>query len=149
MNVIIEKNKFDVNKIIFLDSVKNTVINNGYFYRLLYSDEYFSLNSIYFTLDIKTKSIDRYFNKVKFNFEIHQNEKEIKIFEKIENDLLKKMNIPKKKPVFKIKELFRNNYFKLFHNSSEPIYSNHLLLKVSGIWETSSEYGITYKIVIV
>jgi hypothetical protein len=149
MNVIIEKNKFDVNKIIFLDSVKNTVINNGYFYRLLYSDEYFSLNSIYFTLDIKTRSIDRYFNKVKFIFDIQQNEKEIKIFEKIENDLLKKMNIPKKKPVFKIKELFRNNFFKLFHNSSESIYSNRLLLKVSGIWETSSEYGITYKIIIV
>jgi len=147
MNIIIEKNRFDVNNIIFLDSVKNTVIHNGYFYRLLYSDEYFSLNSIYFTLDIKTKAIDRYFNKIKFIFDIQQNEKEIKIFEKIENNLLKKMNIPRKTPVFKIKELFRNNFFKLFHNSPEPIYSNRLLLKISGIWETSTEYGITYKII--
>ena len=97
MNIIIEKNRFDVNNIIFLDSVKNTVIHNGYFYRLLYSDEYFSLNSIYFTLDIKTKAIDRYFNKIKFIFDIQQNEKEINIFEKIENNLLKKINIPIKK----------------------------------------------------
>lgn len=149
MNVIIEKNKFDVDKIIYLDSVKNTVINNGNFYRLLYSDEYFSLNSIYFTLDIKTKSLDRYFNKVKLTFDNQQNEKEIKNFEKIENELLKKMNIPKKKPLFKIKELFRNNFLKLFHNSNEPICSNRMLLKISGIWETTTEYGITYKILIV
>jgi len=148
MNIIIEKNKFNVNNIIFLDSVKNTVINNGVFYRLLYSDEYFSLNSLYFTLDIKTKSIDRYFNKVKFMFDVKQNEKEIIMFEKIEDCLLKKVNIPKKAPVYKIKELFRNNVFKLFHNSTEAIYTNRLLLKISGVWETSSEYGVTYKIVV-
>lgn len=148
MNVIIEKDKFNTNKILFLDPVKNTIMNNGVFYRILYSEEFFSLNSLYFILDLKIKNVDKYFNKFKYYFNYEQNKSEIIIFENIEQQLLESIK-SKKRKVFKIKELLQNTFIKIYNNSNEINYKNILLLKISGVWETNDEVGITLKVILI
>ena len=60
--------------------------------------------------------------------------------------LLKNVNIKNKIPQFKINEQLKSGNIKLFSDSVER--TTHLfMLKISGIWETDSYYGVTYKFV--
>jgi hypothetical protein len=66
----------------------------------------------------------------------------------IEEGLLKKANIRNKTPQFKITEQLRNGNIKIFTDNVEKINtSNNFLLKISGIWETETSYGVTYKFI--
>ena len=46
MNVLIPMNDFDKNSIFYSEQVKNTIIENSYFVRIIYSTELMSLNNI-------------------------------------------------------------------------------------------------------
>jgi hypothetical protein len=65
---------------------------------------------------------------------------------KIEEDLLKKINIIGKHPQLKIYEQLSNGNIKFFSDNMEKA-NNSFLLKIAGIWETSNEYGLTYKFI--
>jgi hypothetical protein len=66
----------------------------------------------------------------------------------IEEDLLKKyqntVNDSHKKPVYKISDNFRMGNIKLFLDSQEKLPMT-FMLKISGVWETETQYGLTYK----
>ena len=51
-------------------------------------------------------------------------------------------------PCFKVAEQIKNNNIKLFLDNEE-LDANKMLfiLKISGIWETESQYGVTYKFI--
>ena len=65
----------------------------------------------------------------------------------IENGLLKKSGILGKIPQYKIYEQLKNSNIKVFSDSFDKI-GNTFLLKIAGIWETETEYGLTYKFII-
>jgi len=54
------------------------------------------------------------------------------------------INITGKYPQYKIYEQLKNGNIKLFSESFDKI-TNKFLLKIAGIWETDTEYGLTYK----
>jgi len=61
----------------------------------------------------------------------------------IEETILKKYNV-KKTPFLKIYEQIRYGFIKIFNDiGNQPHYN--LVLKISGIWETETNYGLTYK----
>ena len=64
----------------------------------------------------------------------------------IEEDILRKVNITDKVPQYKIYEQLKNGNIKIFSESIDKI-KNTFLLKISGIWETKNEYGLTYKFI--
>ena len=51
MNICETIDNFDINQIFYLDPIKNTVIDNSNFIRILYSTELLTLNGLYLLLN--------------------------------------------------------------------------------------------------
>ena len=64
----------------------------------------------------------------------------------IEEDLLKKYFILDKMPQYKIYEQLRNGNIKIFTDVGSKTLCS-FILKISGIWETQHNYGLTYKFI--
>lgn len=112
------------------ESNKNTTNN---FIKIFYSNNIFFLNSIYIKLEINNLKVNN--NKIMFD-SIYNIEK----IKNLESFILNNVNI-NKEPILKLTNLFDNNILKY----GDQIYK-HNILKISGIWETNDNYGITFKI---
>ena len=64
----------------------------------------------------------------------------------IEEDILKNCAIEEKIPQFKIYEQLKNGNFKVFSDISNKSVCS-FIMKISGIWETQLNYGLTYKFI--
>lgn len=112
------------------ESNKNTTNN---FIKIFYSNNFFFLNSIYIKLEINNLKLNN--NKIMFD-NIYNIEK----IKNLESFILNNVNI-NKEPIFKLTNLLDNNILKY----GDQIYKYNIL-KISGIWETNDNYGITFKI---
>ena len=63
----------------------------------------------------------------------------------IEEIILRMLNVKNKLPVFRIWEQLINENIKLFSDIPFKNIENQFILKVSGVWESDTEYGIIYK----
>ena len=144
MNIVIYMNLYDENNIFFCEPIKNNIMNDGTFIRIIYSTNNIVLNGIYILLNLNDITCEKYYNKYKciFNTTLHKDIIEnIKI---IEEQILKKYNIKNKSPQYKIYEQLRIGIIKLFNDISNK-QSDEFILKIAGIWETANSYGLTYK----
>ena len=150
MNVILELEQFDVNNVYFQESVKNTIMDNSNFIRVIYSNSVFMLNGIFIKFNLNIIHVEKSFNKFKCVFEKQRNTNEIVAISTIEKDLLSKINIANKKPIYRISEQLTNGFIKIFIDNNKLFNNNNqheFILKISGIWENESDYGITYKFI--
>ena len=131
MNLVININEPIFNNIYFNDPIKNTVMNDSNFIRILYSNSYFVLNGIYIKI-----------NLIKKNEEFNNNI--IISIDKLERHILNLYN-NKKNHLLKLKEQI--NYFIDKLNNSKNINNISYMLKISGIWETDLSIGITFKFI--
>ena len=141
MYLLLNIDQVKLNEIIFLDPSKNKIIRDGYFIKILYSNSYFTMNGIYIIFPICYSNLNRINNKYKITF-LYENNKDV--FEKIQTmeiDILNKLNI-KKNPKYLFHEIFKNQTLLL---SNIPKKSEEIILKISGIWETNYEFGLSYK----
>ena len=142
--------QFKIHYILFSDKVENKVINNSDFYRIMYSDEISVMTGLNIFFSLSNINIERYFQKVKCSILDSNNTKIINVLKEIEQLILQKFNIlnTDKKCVLNIASQLKNNYIKIYTNKYIS-YGNKtrlsLLLKISGIWESESEYGITFR----
>ena len=91
-------------------------------------------------------NIEKYYNKYKCTFNVNSHYNLIQNVKTIEENLLKKINIPGKISQTKIYEQLANGNIKIFNEISyNKNFNNFFLLKISGIWETDTQYGVTYK----
>jgi hypothetical protein len=130
----------------FYEPIKNNIMNEGQFIRIIYSTPLFVLNGIYIAVNITYTNIEKYYNKFKCTFDINQYKEIIDGLRSIEERLLKKVNIYGKIGQHKIYEQLKNGNIKVFSESFDKI-NNTFLLKIAGIWETETEYGLTYKFI--
>ena len=130
----------------FYEPIKNNIMNDGQFIRIIYSTPLFVLNGIYIVVNINYTNIEKYYNKFKCTFDINQYKEMINSLRLIEEGLLKKVDIYGKIAQHKIYEQLKIGNIKVFSDSSDKI-NNTFLLKIAGIWETESEYGLTYKFI--
>lgn len=144
MNLVKNIDQYNENCVYFCEPIKNNIMNNGHFIRIIYSTSLFVLNGIYISINIDKLSIDKYYNKYKCSFDTNEYSELIENLRIIEEGLLKKNKIFEKNPQYKIYEQLRNGNFKIFADLSDKI-GNSFILKISGIWETDCEYGLTYK----
>jgi hypothetical protein len=79
------------------------------------------LNGIYIFISISYTSIDKYYNKFKCTFDIIQHKNTIENIRKIEEDILKKININGKNPQLKIYEHLSNGNIKFFSDNMEKV----------------------------
>ena len=130
----------------FCEPIKNNIMNDGNFIRIIYSTSLFVLNGIYIVVSINHNHIDKYYNKFRCSFDINQHKDIIMRLQTIEEGILKKSNIFGKIPQHKIFDQLKNVNIKVFSDSCDKI-NNSFLLKIAGIWETDTEYGLTYKFI--
>ena len=129
----------------FLEPIKNNIIQNGQFIRILYSTDIISLNGIYINLDLKFTFIEKYYNKIKCSFDIDNeiNKNYVLLIRNMEINLIKKINIKDKIPQFKLYEQIKSGIIKIYDEAY--VANDNIILKIAGIWETDTHYGLTYK----
>jgi hypothetical protein len=146
MNIVKTIDQYEERNIFFCEPIKNNVMNEGSFIRIIYSTNNVTLNGIYLLVHITDSTSEKYYNKYKCNFNIHTHKELIEQIKLIEENILNKINIPDKLPQNKIYEQIKNGNIKIFCDSY-PKVNNSFILKISGIWETPVNYGLTYKFI--
>lgn len=146
MNIVIRFDQYDEKCVYFCEPIKNNIMNDGNFIRILYTTSQVVLNGIYILIKLNDILCEKYYNKYKCNFDVEQHNDIIDNLKTIEENILKKINIKDKMPQYKIYEQFKNGNIKIFNDIGNK-NSCLFILKISGIWETFSNYGLTYKFV--
>ena len=146
MNLVKTIEQFNIENVYFCEPIKNNIMNEGNFIRIIYSTSLFVLNGIYIGITINYTNVDKYYNKFRCSFDVSQYKDIISDIQTIEQNLLKKANICDKTPQYKIYEQMKNGNIKVFSDSFDKT-NNTFMLKIAGIWETKTEYGLTYKFI--
>jgi hypothetical protein len=146
----------NLNHIIICDPIKNSVMQYSNFYKIVYSNELLSLNGLYILFNLN--NINQ--NKEKILFQYSNNKISIDKITYIEEYILNLINSNKNR-IYKITELLNNGYIKYCYNdysTNNITYNNFnnlnnvnksLILKISGLWETKENIGVTFKIILV
>ena len=65
MNVVTTIDNYHINNVFFSDPIKNTVINDSDFVRIIYSNDEVVLNGVYLYVYLANISLESYYNKYK------------------------------------------------------------------------------------
>lgn len=144
MNVAVNMNEFNINNVFYQKPINNTVMDDSNFIRILYSNELITINGIFIKINLKIESIDAYYNKYRCAYQENLNREVINYIKNLESLILHNYKTSKK-PAYKIKEQLDTMSIKIFTETNVRKVPSEFILKISGLWETSTEYGITYK----
>lgn len=152
MLVLLNDKQYNKNNIILLDRNTNAVMNNGYFHRMYYSNQHFTMNGIYLHYNLDNIVIQEDFNKIVIFMQNNYYNFIYESIKNIEKDIANKY-YPYMKKVFvsKIADYFGNNKIRLFndnHIKNGTYEGKKLILKMSGLWETENQYGVTFKLLL-
>jgi hypothetical protein len=171
MNIVLSESNFNIDNIYFTEPIVNTIMDNSMFIKIIYSNKLITLNGLYLTMDIRVDHSELYFKKIKYTYDLKNshNHSIINNLYSIESSILDKhtsSNLKTKKyilhdtlktgmiKIFPNQPNIHNNLFNTplsTTNNSHNQSNNHkhpseFILKISGIWENDTEYGITYKL---
>lgn len=152
MNVNINTTQFITLNVSWLDTKPN-IIMEGNFTKICYIAPEMTMNGLYiqFPIDISTLEIMDDRTQMKFNPYSNININIVKEFAKIEYKLLDNYLQTKQKPLKKIillsKQLY-SGFMKIYKENNQKFKPNNnsFYVKISGIWETGDECGLTYKL---
>jgi hypothetical protein len=157
MNIILDISNFQIGYIFFLNP-KDNIIMDGIFSKIIYSNQYFTLNGIYLHFPIEPQSIDKMMNKtiLKFYPSSPINLPLMQELSRLEYRIIEyykqiNQNKSSKKAMCLLTKmlysgtliLYKENHFANTIKDKKGQY----VVKISGIWETSEEIGITFKLV--
>jgi|TARA_B100001564_G_C20562066_1_gene634209 hypothetical protein len=129
---------YNTNYIFFGDIIKNTVITNGKFIRIIYSNKTYTLNGLYILVPlVNIKKINS------STCSINNNNSCIKNLCNIEKDILGKY-ITSKTKEYKLQEQLNKNIIKIFNSKNT---FKKIIIKISGLWEDDNSCGLTYKFI--
>jgi len=143
MNLVKSIEQYNDKNTFFCEPIKNNIMTDGNFIRILYSTQHFILNGIYLLVNFNDITCEKFYNKYKCSFNILNHKDIIDNLKKIEEELLKKYNT-NKTASYKIYEQMKTGYIKIFTDVGNRSQCS-FILKISGIWETQYNYGLTYK----
>ena len=154
-----ELTNINLNNIIIMEAIKDNVLQESYFFKINYYNDIIVYNGLYIRFELKILELLN--DKILYN--IDENLYTFNKIYKLEYDILNILNIQKKKK-FKIKEIIEKknikynnidinsninvdtlNNFKNIYNKNDTI---SFILKISGIWKTNENYGLTFKFLI-
>jgi len=150
MNITLDLQKLLLSNIYFLEKKRN-IIMDGNFTKIIYSNEKFTMNGIYILFPIELTTNDKNVNLVKFNPYQPNNASIIAEIVKLEYRIVEYY-----KNIFQCKGKISNFLSKQLYSGSLKLYKElnsvdsnpqkKYLIKISGVWETSDDVGITYKL---
>jgi hypothetical protein len=146
MNLVKRIDQYSEDNVYFCEPIKNNIMNDGFFIRILYSTHNLVLNGIFILMNLNDITCEKYYNKYKCTFNTVTHKELIDQIRLIEENILKKLNFKNKNSQFKIYEQLKNGNIKIFN---EIFQKNNVsfILKISGVWETQFNYGLTYKFI--
>lgn len=147
MLIVKQLEQYNNDNIFFSEPISNNIIRNGNFIRILYSTHDFVLNGIYLYISLNNTLIENHYNKYRCSFNLYSNQPIIEKIKQVEIQLLEKYFIINKTPQYKIHDQFMFGYIKLINNTETLNKGCSFILKISGIWETEYNYGLTYKFI--
>lgn len=156
MNIVKTLEQYNTNYVYFLDPIKNNIMNDGNFIRIMYSNNIFMLNGIFLLVNIGNIITEKYYNKIKCIFDVSEYALLIQKIKCVEEDILNKLIVTNKVKKYKIVEQLTSGSIRIFSDEEygkssicSPVKSNNnkFMLKISGIWETDYEVGLTYKFI--
>ena len=94
MHLTIDTNQFDVHNVMISDKkTKNNILSNSDFYRIYFSNDYFTFVEYQYSFTLYNLNVEKYFNKIKCNFEESvKNRKEVDSIKNIERNILEYHN---------------------------------------------------------
>ena len=123
MYISLNTNQYDINNVIISEKTKNNKMTNI--------------------------SIEKYFNKIKCIFDNNDyNNNTVFLLKNIEKKLLERYTGINRDSVYRIGEQLENKFIKIFDDnyiSIKRYKSIKFVLKVSGIWSSQNEYGLTFR----
>ena len=159
MIITIDLHKFILAYLFMLDSKRN-IIMDGIFTKIYYSNTFFTMNGLYMLFPIEITSLEENTNKrhAKFNPYTKPNLNIVQEFAKLEYKILECYKINKHcdlkisnglskqmySGVVKIYKEYNKQSGELDNTAGE--LSTQYIIKISGIWESRDEIGLTYKI---
>lgn len=146
MNLVKTIEQYNDDNIYFCESIKNNIMTDSAFIRILYSTSTVTLNGIYLLLYLSDVQYEKYYNKHRCTFNVQTHKKLIESLKSIEERMLLKTDIVGKTPQLKIHEQLKNGNIKIFDEVVDKS-SSAFILKISGVWETQYSYGLTYKFI--
>lgn len=146
MNIVKRIDQYNNNNIFFCESIKNNIMSEGNFIRILYSTYNIVLNGIYLLVTLNDLTCEKYYTKYRCCFNVNAHIDIINNLKIIEENILKKYENINKLPQYKIYEQLRNGNLKIFTDIGNKTICS-FILKISGIWETEDKYGLTYKFI--
>ena len=160
MNVVLDLNDLHEQYICFLETKKNIVID-GYFTKILYSNDIVTMNGIYLFFPLQTIHVDKIINKniMSFNPTELSNYDLITKISSLEEKIIeyyKFINSNTKRGVYTMNTQLMTGRLKLYKETYETYFTNRptsstshlkIVLKISGVWENNNEIGLTYKFI--
>lgn len=133
--------------VFYYPPVKNTVMDNSNFIRLVYADSHMALNSAFIEIPLKGVSVDRHFNRARYLFSPGNNAHVIESMRAFEAALLNGAGCPWASRQLRVSDQLASGSLRLFSDSRDSFHheSKTFLLKISGIWVTDRDKGLTYK----
>jgi hypothetical protein len=148
MNVVIKEEQFKISNIYYTEAIQNIIMDNSQFIKIVYSNQDIMMSGIFLLVELKHITKESYFKKIKITYDTSLNKNILNRIYEIENQLLQKYNNNKKIQRKIIYDTLNNGVIKLFPNNENDLINNNnsFILKISGIWENDTEYGLTYKL---
>lgn len=159
MEVSIPLNKINIQNIYFTDKKKNIIVD-GDFIKILYSTNIFEMNGLYilFELEKKEQSWTQIPNRIRrvysFNLSSKENMDSIEQLCKIEHNIIKRYivsNCPSKLPSYILRNQLLSGtikYHSEYKDNGKISDKIKTILKISGVWESPTNVGITMKFIL-
>lgn len=148
MLVLLKTQQFLLSNISLLEKKVNMIMD-GYFTKLIYSDDCMTMNGIFFELPVTITNTSTIQSKYIAYFDTVVNRDWIYKLSVIEKQILQYymffFGITNKTPNYSLKQQIQNGSIKYYKDHMTK--GNLYYIKLSGIWETHNEIGITYKMI--
>ena len=158
MNIIFDIDDVLHQNIYFLEQKRN-IIMDGYFTKLIYSNEHFTMNGIYLHFSMKDLKIDNIMNKQCVHFHPYH-PKNLEFIQTLSMLELHILELYKK--THKCNKRISNNLAKQLYSGivkitpdyyaapnaqvAKDAASSDYIIKISGVWENSEDVGVTFKL---
>ena len=153
MNLVLKLKDITHNNIYFMELVKNTVMDDSDFIRINYSNSLFITNGIHLEFLLNGVTLERYYSKYKCSYKLINNMHIIDELARLESKILlsyiKTFSKEKDYKInYKLKDQLYSGSIKILSNGNincNNYLENKYILKISGVWDTGNEIGLTYK----
>ncbi len=146
MNIYYSFNDIKTDKIVFHKPIPNKFSNYTKFYKIIYNTKLFTLNSLLLYLDVDYSFMT--YDNDKYKLSLNYSDDSLSRIKQIEEEILNRLNIHTNKSI--ILTLYNTilHNMVIYVNDIKDIKDNkvRIYIRVSGIWETDTNIGLTIKL---